>query len=110
MVRYAEVTDAPLFFPFLHYPHDRPVVHQVVALHQIDLVTPRRLKGRELLRRTRGWWTAEPDDVAEVVEAHGRLVVGETGALMVELADPAAVDALSGALADAFGDQVMLSP
>ena len=33
----------------------------------IDLVTPQPLKGEELLRRTRGWWTVEPKDVAEVV-------------------------------------------
>jgi hypothetical protein len=76
----------------------------------IELVTPRRLKGRELLMRTRGWWTVEPMDVAEVVEAHGRLVVGEGGELMVEFADQNRVEALAGALSDRFGDQVLLSP
>jgi hypothetical protein len=76
----------------------------------IDLVTPRRLKGKELLMRTRGWWTTEPSDVAEVVEAHGRLVVGEGGELMVELADQKDADALSSALAERFGDQVILAP
>ena len=76
----------------------------------IDLVTPRRLKGKELLMRTRGWWTTEPSEVAEVVEAHGRLVVGEGGELMVELVDQKDADALSSALAERFGDQVMLAP
>jgi hypothetical protein len=76
----------------------------------IDLVTPRRLKGKELLMRTRGWWTTEPSDVAEVVEVHGRLVVGEGGELMVELADQKDADALSSALAERFGDQVILAP
>ena len=75
----------------------------------IDLVTPRRLKGRELLMRTRGWWTREPDEIAEIVEQHGKLAVGPEGELMVELADEAAVDALSGALLEAFEDQVFLS-
>lgn len=75
----------------------------------IDLVTPRRLKGRELLLRTRGWWTVEPEDVAEIVEAHGRLVVGDRGELMVELEEEG-VAALSRALSDRFGDQVMLCP
>lgn len=75
----------------------------------IDLVTPRRLKGRELLMRTRGWWTVEPADVAEVVEAHGRLVVGDQGELMVELEEEA-VEVLSRALAERFGDQVILCP
>ena len=77
---------------------------------QIDLVTPRRLKGRELLMRTRGWWTVEPSQVAEVVEAHGKLVVGDKGELLVELADPNAVEALSKDLCDRFRDQVFLAP
>lgn len=75
----------------------------------IDLVTPRRLKGRELLMRTRGWWTVEPADVAKVVEAHGRLVVGDQGELMVELEEKA-LEVLSRALAERFGDQVILCP
>ena len=76
----------------------------------IDLVTPKRLKGKELLMRTRGWWTVEPSDVAAVVEEHGRIVVGEKGELMVELSDEKAVEELSSALSKHFGNQVLLSP
>jgi hypothetical protein len=76
----------------------------------IDLVTPKPLKGRELLMRTRGWWTVEPSDVAVVVEAHGQLVVGEGGELMVELPNQETVDALSSAISERFGSQVFLSP
>lgn len=76
----------------------------------IDLVTPQPLKGEELLRRTRGWWTVEPNDVAEVVRQYGRLVVGEEGELMVECADDRAAEALSAALAERFEDQVQLAP
>ncbi|MBW2005004.1 MAG: hypothetical protein JRI72_10415 [Deltaproteobacteria bacterium] len=76
----------------------------------IALVTPNLLKGRELLMRTRGWWTVEPSDVAVVVEAHGRLVVGEKGELMVELSDQETADALSSALSERFDSQVLLSP
>ena len=75
----------------------------------IDLVTPRKLKGRELLMRTRGWWTEEPEDVAEVVEAHGRLVVGPGGELMVELDGEAAAEELASALEARFGRAVFLS-
>ena len=64
----------------------------------IDLVTPQHLKGEELLLRTRGWWTVEPKEVAEVVKKHGRLIVGEEGELMVEFIDQKAVEALSTAL------------
>jgi hypothetical protein len=76
----------------------------------IDLVTPQKLKGRELLLRTRGWWTVEPSDVLDMVEEHGKLVVGEKGELMVELTDQKALDALSTSLSDRFGDQVLLAP
>ncbi len=76
----------------------------------IDLVTPRLLKGRELLMRTRGWWTTEPAEVAQVVEPHGKLVVGDKGELMVEFEDQADADVLTRALADRFGDQVLLCP
>ncbi len=76
----------------------------------IDLVTLQKLKGRELLLRTRGWWTVDPSDVLDIVEAHGRLVVGEKGELVVEFTDQEALDALSTSLSDRFGDQVLLAP
>jgi hypothetical protein len=77
---------------------------------KIDLVTPRRLKGKELLMRTRGWWTQEPSEIEEIVEQYGKLVVGPNGELMVELTDEKVADALSNALRQAFEDQVILSP
>ncbi len=76
----------------------------------IDLVTPQQLKGEELLLRTRGWWTVEPNDVADVVKRHGRLVVGEGGELMVELTDQKVAEALSAALTERFGNQVLIAP
>jgi hypothetical protein len=77
---------------------------------RIDLVTPRELKGRELLMRTRGWWTVEPSEIAPVVEAHGKLVVGERGELLVEFPDQDAAEALSRSLSEHFGEQVLLAP
>ena len=76
----------------------------------IDLVTSQNLKGEELLQRTRGWWTVEPKEVAEVVKKHGRLVVGEEGELMVEFNEPNAAEALSAELRERFGNQVRLTP
>jgi uncharacterized protein YqgQ len=52
----------------------------------------------------------EPKDVAEVVKKHGRLIVGEEGELMVELADQKVAETLSTALSERFGDQVLISP
>ncbi len=77
---------------------------------RIDLVTPRKLKGKELLMRTRGWWTVEPSEIAPVVEEHGKLVVGEKGELLVEFPNQDAAEALSKALSERFGDQVLLAP
>ena len=76
----------------------------------IDLVTPNKLKGRELLLRTRGWWTVDPSDVLDIVEKQGKLVVGEKGELMVEFTDQKGLDALSTSLSERFGDQVLLAP
>ena len=76
----------------------------------IDLVTQQPFKGEELLRRTRGWWTVEPTEVAEVVQKSGRLVVGERGELMVEFEDEKAAEDLSLALKEKFGDQIQLAP
>ncbi|MCX5802935.1 MAG: hypothetical protein NTU69_05295 [Proteobacteria bacterium] len=76
----------------------------------IDLVTPQPLKGEELLRRTRGWWTVEPVAIAEVVKKHGRLVVGDNGELMVEFESQESADALSKVLLKKFKDQVQLAP
>ncbi len=77
---------------------------------RIDLVTPQKLKGEELLLRTRGWWTVEPAEIAEVVKRYGRLVVGEAGELMVECSDEKVAENLSAALAQRFGDKVFVAP
>jgi hypothetical protein len=77
---------------------------------RIDLITPQKLKGEELLSRTRGWWTVEPAEVAEVVKKHGRLVVGDDGELMVEFPDEKEIENLAAALAERFGNQVLIAP
>ena len=76
----------------------------------IDLVTPRKLKGEELLRRTKGWWTVDPEGIAEIVARHGKLMVGPRGELMIEFPDREAADALAHDLLERFGDQVLLAP
>jgi hypothetical protein len=76
----------------------------------IDLVTPRKLKGKELLMRTRGWWTVEPERVADVVEKFGKLVVGERGELMVETENEAIAESLSLELSRHFSDQILVAP
>jgi hypothetical protein len=46
----------------------------------------------------------------DIVEEHGKLVVGEKGELMVEFTSQKALDALSTSLSERFGDQVLLAP
>ena len=76
----------------------------------IDLVTPRRFKGKELLLRTRGWWTVEPNEIADIIEVYGQLTVGEKGELLVEFENQNQVEKLSLALSERFGNQVFLAP
>lgn len=76
----------------------------------IDLVIERRLKGDELARRMKGWWTQEPEPVIEVINRFGQLTVGEGGELMVELKDRAAADNLATALEREFGESILLKP
>ncbi len=93
-----------------------PVLHQPAQIaweawfRKIDLVTSQNLRGEELLVRTRGWWTVEPSEVAEVVKRYGRLVIGPQGELMVEFTEPEARDDLSSALRERFGEEIMLCP
>jgi len=77
---------------------------------RIDLMTPQKLKGEELLSRTRGWWTVEPAEVADVVKKHGRLIVGDEGELMVEFPDEEGAQHLAAALTERFGNQVFIGP
>jgi len=93
--------------PVLRAP---PQIGWEAWFRRIDLITPQKLKGEELLFRTRGWWTVEPAEVAEVVKKHGRLVVGDDGELMVEFPDEKAVENLAAALAERFGNQVLIAP
>ena len=60
--------------------------------------------------RTRGWWTADPDDVAFLVEKYGVLSVGEQGELMVMLESEQDVENLSDELKINFDDQVFIAP
>ncbi len=76
----------------------------------IDLVTPRKLKGKELLLRTRGWWTIEPSLIADIIEKHGKIVVGNNGELMVEFENEKQAETLDMELKENFKDQVILAP
>jgi hypothetical protein len=77
---------------------------------EIDLVIERRLKGEELLRRMKGWFTIDPEEIIEAVRPFGKLKVTRDGDLVMELADEAQTLALTQVLKDRFQDQVLLQP
>ncbi len=77
---------------------------------EIDLVTPRRLKGRELLSSTKGYWTVDPKEIEPIVEKYGRLVVGDKGELMVEFDNEQKAEKLSEELNNKFDKKIMIAP
>jgi hypothetical protein len=75
---------------------------------RVDLTIERAFTGEELLLRMKGWVTAGPADVIDVVKKYGRLKVLDDWELVVEFEDQAGFDGLQSALADGFGGEVDL--
>jgi hypothetical protein len=94
--------------------HDpvRPVLKRQAALgweaknRKVDLVIERPLKGEELLRRMKGWFTADVHKVAEIVKVHGELKTLDDYHLVIETKDIKALEALSEDLKKEFGEEV----
>ena len=76
----------------------------------IDLEVSQPLKGEELLLRMKGWWTADPRKVRDVVSKYGRIVLGDGGELMVELESKGVAEMLNQELKKTFDGQVFLAP
>lgn len=76
----------------------------------IDLTIERRWNGAELLRRMKGWFTANPERMIDVIELHALLQVSTDGDLIVELEDEVHLHRLKSHLEAVFGDQVLLKP
>jgi len=77
---------------------------------QIDLTIEREFTGAELLGRMKGWITVDPRRAVEVFERHGRLKCFDSGELVVELEDEAALEALRNDVSLHFGDQCDVEP
>ena len=73
---------------------------------RIDLTIERAFTGEELVKRMKGWVTADPYKVIDVVTQHGKLKVLDDRELVVEFESEAEAERLQGALADAFGGEV----
>jgi len=94
--------------------HDpvRPVMKRAAVvgweakMRDVALTIDRPFKGDELLLRMKGWVTADVVQTIDIISQHGRLKVLDDYDLVVEAEDLAALEALSAALADNFGEEV----
>jgi len=66
----------------------------------------RAFNGEELVRRMKGWVTADPSKVIETVNRYGRLKVLDDRELVVEVENREELENLQKALQKAFGSEV----
>lgn len=74
----------------------------------VALTIERSFKGDELLLRMKGWVTADVVQAIDLVNRHGRLKLLDDYHLVVEAEDMGALDALSAALSERFGEEVWI--
>jgi hypothetical protein len=72
----------------------------------VELKIERAFNGEELVRRMKGWVTADPSQVIEVIRPFGRLKVLDDRELVVELERMEDFQNLRKALLDAFGKEM----
>jgi hypothetical protein len=89
-----------------------PIVVQPAVLgweakqRRVELKIERSFNGEELVRRMKGWVTADPSQVIEVVRQFGRLKVLDDRELVVELERMEDFQNLQKALSDTFGKEM----
>ena len=94
--------------------HDpvRPVLERPASIRweakqrKIDLVIERPFTGTELLRRMKGWVTADVVEVTNLITRYGKLRVLDERDLIVETQDVEAMETISRELAQVFGEEV----
>jgi hypothetical protein len=74
----------------------------------VDLTIQRSFEGEELLRRMKGWVTADVDKVLQVIRKHGDTEVANGRELVVAMPDDEAEKELKREFRETFGDQVHL--
>jgi hypothetical protein len=73
---------------------------------RVDLQIERAFNGEELVRRMKGWVTADPSKVIEIINRSGRLKVLDDRELVIEFERKEDVQNLQKALEEAFGKEV----
>jgi len=72
----------------------------------VDLTIERAFTGEELVRRMKGWVTADPSRAIEVVNRFGRLKVLDDKDLVIEFEKTEDLQNLQRALNEVFGGEV----
>ncbi len=98
--------------------HDpvRPVLKRPATIgweakdRQVDLVIVRPFKGDELLRRMKGWVTADVEAVIHILTGCGKLRVLDDYDLVVETRDLDDLKSISEELSRTFGEEVWIEP
>jgi hypothetical protein len=89
----------------------KPAVLGWIAKHRrVDLEIERPLRGEELLRQMKGWFTVDVHQTVTAIQHYGKLITLDETDLVVETADSAAMEMLSQKLAETFGQDVWLEP
>ena len=73
---------------------------------RVNFTIERAFTGEELVRRMKGWVTADPLKAIEVVDRFGRLKVLDDKDLVIEFEKAEDLRNLQGALSEAFGGEV----
>jgi hypothetical protein len=73
---------------------------------RVELLIERSFNGEELVRRMKGWITADPSKVIETVKQFGRLNVLDDKELVIETEKLEDFQNLQKALEEAFGNEV----
>jgi hypothetical protein len=74
----------------------------------VELTIERAFTGEELVRRMKGWVTADVRQVIETIKPHGYLKVLDDQDLVVEIESDRDYEQLTKVLEEKFGDQVFL--
>jgi hypothetical protein len=96
--------------------HDpvRPVLERPAGIgweakqRKVDLIIERPFTGTELLRRMKGWVTADVVEAINLITQYGKLRVLDERDLIVETQDMEAMEAVSRELSRAFGEDVWI--
>lgn len=101
-------TCAAMFDPVTPIIVKPAVLGWTAKKRDVELTIERAFTGEELVRRMKGWVTADVKQVIETIRPHGYLKVLDAQDLVVEVESEEDYERLTGVLKEKFADQVFL--